>query len=33
MKAILYSRVSDEDQIDNWSLAAQKREFEETCRQ
>ena len=33
MKAVLYSRVSDESQVDSWSLDAQKHEFAEYCRQ
>jgi site-specific DNA recombinase len=32
MKAVLYSRVSSEEQVDNWSLSAQKREFAEFCQ-
>ncbi len=33
MKAVLYSRVSDESQIDSWSIPAQIREFETYCQQ
>ncbi len=33
MRAVLYARVSDEDQVDNWSLSAQRREFNEACQQ
>ena len=32
MRAVLYERVSSEEQVDNWSLAAQKHAFEETCQ-
>jgi site-specific DNA recombinase len=32
MKAVLYARVSSEEQVDNWSLSAQKREFTEFCQ-
>jgi DNA invertase Pin-like site-specific DNA recombinase len=32
-KAVLYARVSDESQIDNWSLSAQKHEFIDICQQ
>jgi DNA invertase Pin-like site-specific DNA recombinase len=31
MKAILYARVSTEEQLDNWSISAQIREFEQHC--
>jgi site-specific DNA recombinase len=31
MKAILYARVSTEEQLDNWSVSAQIREFERYC--
>ena len=31
MKAILYARVSTEEQLDNWSISAQIREFEQYC--
>jgi site-specific DNA recombinase len=33
LKAVLYERVSSEEQIDNWSLAAQRHEFERYCEQ
>jgi len=33
MRAILYARVSSEEQVDNWSIPAQKREFEQYCQQ
>lgn len=33
MKAVLYSRVSDESQVDTWSLDAQKRAFNDLCSQ
>jgi site-specific DNA recombinase len=32
MRAILYARVSSEEQVDNWSLSAQKHAFKETCQ-
>ena len=32
MRAVLYARVSSEEQVDNWSLSAQKHAFEETCQ-
>ena len=33
MRAAVYVRVSREEQLDNWSIAAQTREAEEYCRQ
>ena len=33
MRAAIYVRVSREEQLDNWSIAAQTREAEEYCRQ
>jgi DNA invertase Pin-like site-specific DNA recombinase len=33
LRAILYARVSDESQIDTWSIPAQKREFNDSCKQ
>ena len=33
MKAVLYARVSSEEQIDNWSISAQKHEFSDLCQQ
>ena len=33
MKAALYARVSTDEQVDNWSLSAQKHEFKELCQQ
>jgi DNA invertase Pin-like site-specific DNA recombinase len=33
MKAALYARVSSEEQLDNWSISAQKHEFEQHCKQ
>jgi len=33
MKAALYARVSSEEQLDNWSISAQKHEFEQHCNQ
>jgi len=33
MRAVSYQRVSDESQVDNWSIAAQRHEFEDLCRQ
>jgi len=31
--AVLYARVSDESQVDSWSLDAQRHEFNDLCRQ
>lgn len=31
MRAVVYIRVSSEDQVESWSLDAQKREFQEFC--
>ena len=31
MRAVAYTRVSREEQVDGWSLAAQRREFERCC--
>jgi len=33
MRAALYARVSSEEQLDNWSISAQKHEFEQHCNQ
>ena len=33
MKAVLYSRVSSESQVDSWSNPAQIREFEQYCQE
>lgn len=33
MRAILYARVSTEEQLENWSISAQIREFENFCQQ
>ena len=33
MRAVLYARVSTEEQLENWSIPAQLREFESYCRQ
>jgi len=33
MRAVAYIRVSSEEQIDGWSLAAQRHEFERYCEQ
>jgi len=33
MRAVLYARVSDPEQIDNWSIPAQKREYETYSQQ
>jgi len=33
MRAVLYARVSSEEQVDNWSLSAQRRAFDEICHQ
>ena len=32
-RAVLYARVSDESQVDSWSLPAQKHEFANLCQQ
>jgi site-specific DNA recombinase len=32
-KAVLYARVSDESQVDSWSIPAQKHEFNSLCQQ
>ena len=32
-RAVLYARVSSEEQLDTWSIPAQKREFEDLCHQ
>ena len=33
IRAVLYARVSTEDQTENWSLSAQNRAFQELCKQ
>jgi DNA invertase Pin-like site-specific DNA recombinase len=33
MRTALYARVSSEEQIDNWSISAQKHEYEQHCKQ
>lgn len=33
LRAVLYARVSDESQVDTWSLDAQRHEFNDLCRQ
>jgi site-specific DNA recombinase len=33
MRAVLYARVSTEEQLESWSVPAQKREFEDYCKQ
>ncbi len=33
MRAVLYARVSSEEQVDNWSLSAQRHAFSEICLQ
>ena len=33
MKAVLYARVSTEDQLENWSIQAQTRTFQDYCQQ
>jgi len=33
VKAVLYARISSEQQVDNWSIPAQMREFEQYCQQ
>jgi len=30
-RAVLHTRVSSEEQVDTWSIPAQKREFEDYC--
>ncbi|MCK5654405.1 MAG: recombinase family protein [Dehalococcoidia bacterium] len=30
-RAVLHARVSSEEQVDTWSIPAQKREFEDYC--
>ena len=32
MKAVGYIRVSSDEQVENWSIPAQKREVEEFCK-